>query len=318
MKKTPDYLWQAARLALSAPSIFNTQPWHWVVHPVSLELRADRTRQLPMVDPQGRLLTLSCGAALHHALTSLTGIRTELAVLPNTSDPDLIATLTVTGQVPATPQPSRLREAIRRRRTDRRAFTRDPVARDVVAGLVAACEQQGACLQVLSWHQVPILALAAVRAGALQLSDPGYRMELADWTHRPPWSGDGLPPQTVVAAAPRKVPVRDFAPFGGAELPVGAESDSGAVYAIVYTEADTPRDWLVAGMGLSAVLLTATAASLGTAPISDVTEEPGTRSQMRDLIPAGQPQVAVRIGYPHPDPVPSTPRRPENEAITEA
>lgn len=308
-------LWRAARLAMSAPSIFNTQPWRWVVHPMGLELRADRTRQLQVVDPQGRLLTLSCGVALHHALTSLsTG--TALALLPDANDPDLLATLTLTGEAPTNGPSSPLRDAIGRRRTDRRAFSREPVAQDLIAGLVTACEQQGAHLYVLSWHEVPILALAAVRAGALQLSDSGYRMELADWTHRPPWSGDGLPPQTTVSASPRRVPVRDFAPFGGAELPAAADSDSGAVYGIVYTAADTPRDWLLAGMGLSAVLLTATAAGLGTAPISDVTEEPGTRDQMRDLIPAGDPQVAVRIGHPQPDPPPSTPRRLENEVIT--
>jgi nitroreductase len=309
-------LWQAARLALSAPSIFNTQPWRWVVHPASLELRADRTRQLHVVDPQGRLLTLSCGVALHHALISLPGTGTAVALLPDATDPDLLATLTLTGEPPPTPPPSPSRDAISRRRTDRRAFTPQPVAREVLATLDTACEEQGAHLYVLSWRQVPILALAAVRAGALQLSDSGYRMELADWTHRPPWSGDGLPPQTAVAAAPRRVPVRDFAPFGGAELPVGADSDSGASYAIVHTDADTPRDWLAAGMGLSAVLLTATGAGLGTAPISDVTEEPATRTQMRDLIPSGYPQVAVRIGHPPADPPPSTPRRLADDVIS--
>lgn len=318
MSKTSYHLSQAAQLALSAPSIFNTQPWRWVVRAASLELRADRTRQLHVVDPEGRLLTVSCGVALHHALISLPGTGTTVALLPQADDADLLATLTLTGEAPDAPAPSPLRDAIRRRHTDRRAFTRRPIAQDTVASLVAACEQQGARLQVLSWQQVPILALAAVRAGALQLSDAGYRTELADWTHRPPWSGDGLPPQTAVAAAPRPVPIRDFAPFGGAELPVGAESDSGAVYAIIHTAADTPRDWLIAGMGLSAVLLTATVAGLGTAPISDVTEEPETRDRMRDLILAGQPQVAVRIGHPPPDPPPSTPRRPANEVITEA
>ncbi|HZM83424.1 MAG TPA: nitroreductase family protein [Candidatus Limnocylindrales bacterium] len=316
MEKSPNDLWEAAQLALSAPSIFNTQPWRWVVHPTRLELRADRTRQLQVVDPDGRLLAVSCGVALHHALISLSGTTTALTLLPDDTDADLLATLALTGEAQPTPAPSPLREAIRHRHTDRRAFTGHPVAREVVANLVTACELQGAHLRVLSWHQIPILALAAVRAGALQLSEPAYRMELADWTHRPPWSGDGLPPQTVVAAVPRRVPVRDFAPFGGAELPAGVDNDSAALYGIVYTAEDTPRDWLVAGMGLSAVLLTATAAGLGTAPISDVTEEPDTRGLMRDLIPAGQPQVAVRIGHPPPDPPPSTPRRPANEVIT--
>ena len=73
---------------------------------------------------------------------------------------------------------------------------------------------------------------------------------------------------------------------------------------------------MAAGMGLSAVLLTATAAGLGTAPISDVTEVPTTREQMRGMLPAdGYPQVAVRVGHPAPGEPPSTPRRVASEVI---
>jgi nitroreductase len=101
-------------------------------------------------------------------------------------------------------------------------------------------------------------------------------------------------------------------------MPAGSDNDWAAVYAIVYTGADSRRAWLTAGMGLSALLLTATAAGLGTAPISDVTEVASTRAQMRDMLPGGHPQVAVRFGHPVAGEPPSTPRRPANEVITEA
>ena len=64
-------LHEAARQALAAPSIFNSQPWRWVVLPGALQLWADRSRQLVTADPQGRLLTLSCGVAAHHALVAI-------------------------------------------------------------------------------------------------------------------------------------------------------------------------------------------------------------------------------------------------------
>ncbi len=59
----------AAINAAQAPSIFNTQPWRWQIGPARLALHADRTRQLRIADPEGRLLAISCGAALHHART---------------------------------------------------------------------------------------------------------------------------------------------------------------------------------------------------------------------------------------------------------
>jgi hypothetical protein len=54
----------AVAVAIRAPSIYNTQPWRWEFGPDGLDLRADRTRQLPVVDPDGHSLLISCGAAL--------------------------------------------------------------------------------------------------------------------------------------------------------------------------------------------------------------------------------------------------------------
>ena len=51
--------------AVRAPSVHNTQPWRFHVGPAGLELHADRSRQLPAVDPFGRELLISCGAALY-------------------------------------------------------------------------------------------------------------------------------------------------------------------------------------------------------------------------------------------------------------
>lgn len=163
------------------------------------------------------------------------------------------------------------------------------------------------------------MALAAVRAGALQLSDSGYRAELMDWTHRPGWSGDGVPIESTVDTVARRVPVRDFTPFGGNAAQAGPDTDLGATYAVIFTDDDTPLSWLTAGEALSAVLLTATALGLATAPISDVTEVAATRDELRRIIAPqqGHPQVTVRIGHPAGgNPPPRAPRRLADEVIT--
>jgi hypothetical protein len=58
-----------------------------------VELYADRHRQLDVVDPDGRLLLISCGIALHHARTALAaaGWTATVDLLPDPSLPDLLA-----------------------------------------------------------------------------------------------------------------------------------------------------------------------------------------------------------------------------------
>src|SRR5215213_1389114 len=70
----------AAAAATAAPSIFNNQPWRWQVGHNVLRLWADRERQLVVADPQGRLLTISCGVALHHARVALAAAGHGVAV----------------------------------------------------------------------------------------------------------------------------------------------------------------------------------------------------------------------------------------------
>jgi hypothetical protein len=53
--------------AILAPSSHNTQPWLFkITGDNTVELYADRTRALALVDPTDRALTISCGAALSH------------------------------------------------------------------------------------------------------------------------------------------------------------------------------------------------------------------------------------------------------------
>jgi len=305
----------AAQVALNAPSIFNTQPWRWQVDGDSLTLWADRTRQLLVADPEGRLLTVSCGVALDHALTALAVSyhAAEVRRLPDPDQPDLLAEIHVIGE--HTPSAAELRaySAILQRRTDRRAFTAQPVDPRTSAQLVAAAEHRGAHLHLVREDQVSALSAAAQRAGTFQLADAAYRAELASWTRTAPpapSNGSGVPIETAVAAGARRVPVREFAPYGDSRLDAGHATDAGARYAVVFTDADTPGDWLRAGEALSSVLLTATAEGLAAAPISDVTELAVTREELRRLLSGiGYPQLAVRIGHAPPGAPPASPRR---------
>ena len=145
----------AAQAASQAPSVHNTQPWRWRLGPEQLELFAERERQLKIADPAGRLLTISCGAALHHTLVTLAaaGWVTRVSRLPD-DDPDHLATVRLDARGPADPHAQQLAEAIPKRRTDRRSPSAQPVPAQVLAELRADCEAQQIHLHLLPPEQV--------------------------------------------------------------------------------------------------------------------------------------------------------------------
>jgi hypothetical protein len=284
----------AASAASRAPSLFDTQPWRWRIHHGSADLYADRSRQLTFIDPDGSLLMMSCGAALHHARTALSaaGFRSVVqrfggpggsgagpaGSAPAEVDPDLVARLRVSGPGSPDPEAMRLRHAMSVRRIDRRPFRPGPVPAAVLGRLSTAAEVQGAHLHVLRSDHVTLLTVGAVRTAQAQLNDPGYRSELARWI--PPGSDlDRLLPPAAAGAAEHETR-----------------------YAILFATSNTRPDWVAAGEALSAVLLTAAVEGLGVAAMSDVIAVPAARALLCRLLSGiGHPMLALRIGLlgPH-------------------
>jgi hypothetical protein len=113
----------AIELAERAPSIHNSQPWHWTVGRSVVHLTADLRRWLPATDADGRDLALSCGAALHHLRVALAaaGVHANVHRMPNPGDRNRLATLELAPGA-ATDADLELAAAVVRRRTDRRPF----------------------------------------------------------------------------------------------------------------------------------------------------------------------------------------------------
>ncbi|GAA2740726.1 hypothetical protein [Kitasatospora cinereorecta] len=81
--------------AVAAPSIHNSQPWHFRLRPETsmLEVRALRERSVPVTDPQGRALHVSVGAAVLNLRVAARhpGWAPEVRLLPDPAEPDLLA-----------------------------------------------------------------------------------------------------------------------------------------------------------------------------------------------------------------------------------
>jgi nitroreductase len=308
----------AARAAGHAPSIHNTQPWRWRVGR-TLDLYADRARQLGVTDPEGRLLLLSCGAALHHALVTLAaeGWQVTVSRLPDANDPDLLARMSLGEPTAADASAMRLLQTMTVRRTDRRPLTDTAVDRDVVARVARVVRHAGARLHVLDREHVVDLAAAAAEAQVAEMVDPDFRAELDYWAGGARTAGTGVPGEAIPVSPPETtVPGRDFG--GPGSLPISAGHDSAAVYAILYGDDDTAISWLRAGEALSAGWLEATELGVSVLPLSAAIEVVRTRQALRRLLSnIGYPYLVLRLGLADPDhPGPTrTPRLPAEQVI---
>ncbi|MEU4678894.1 nitroreductase family protein [Micromonospora sp. NPDC023737] len=311
-------LTQAAATAGLAPSVHNSQPWRWKVLPDALELRMVHEPQLAATDPENRLVTLSCGLALHHARVVLAaeGWAAEVERLPDPGQLELLARLSRFQQSTADADATRLVQCIRARQTDRRPVSDEPVPDATLNEIVSAAVAQGARLQLLDSDQVMDLAAAAAQAAAVSAEEPELREELAYWTSRA-GTGAGLPPEVLPEQPPQTtVPVRDFGQSG--TLPISSGHDRAAAYAILWNTDDEPDSWLSAGEGLSAAWLTATRLGVSMVPLSGVVETDGTRQTLRQMLAGlGFPYLAMRLGVADRTNAapPHTPRLPTEQIV---
>jgi nitroreductase len=312
----------AVEIARAAPSVHNTQPWRWRLGDGSwLQLRADRRRRLPVADPDGRLLTQSCGAALHHARLALAagGWQATVDRLPDPGDADLLATVRLGGPQEPDPQAAALLSAASMRRTDRRPVTDRPIEPEAADAIRAAAEGEGAHLHLIRREDVVELTVAMSEADRTELSETEHRAEIAAWIGGDRPDRTGVPSNAIPEQPPQtRVQMRYFGPPG--TLPSDGGHDANATYAILHGETDTAQAWLQAGEALSACWLTATRHGLSVLPITAVVEILSTRLVLtRMLSGLGHPYLAMRLGYP--DPAvhlpPATPRLPTTDIIEE-
>jgi nitroreductase len=92
-----DLLILAVNYAILAPSSHNSQPWQFRIKGEQLELYADRSRALAVVDYADRELVISCGAALFCVRATLQhlGVEPLIELEPEGTATDLLARVRV-------------------------------------------------------------------------------------------------------------------------------------------------------------------------------------------------------------------------------
>ncbi|MFJ6939709.1 Acg family FMN-binding oxidoreductase [Streptomyces sp. NPDC101132] len=308
--------------AVTAPSMHNAQPWHFVLRrgTATIELHGDPGRAMAHADPDHRALHLGCGAALFGLRVSAAhrGLRAQVLPLPDPADPWWFATVGFSASPEAGPDPAGLHPALRRRHSSRSPFGDEPVPAPVLAGLAAAARREGCRLTIPEpWHVRTVLELAR-DAEHREETDPVARAETAAWAHAGPGTGgrnDGVP---VTAFGPRatagNAAVRDFGRIRTVRGRSRATFEKDPQLALLTTDGDGPAAWLRAGQALHRVLLRATTDGLATSMTSHPLEWPQLRWAARDpLACAGHVQMVLRLGYGPPGT--PTPRRPAAEVL---
>jgi hypothetical protein len=294
------------RYAVLAPSGHNTQPWRFVLSDTHVDVVADKSRALKMVDPHERELTMSCAAAaetLYAALRAF-GLEGTLTPSPQPNAPEVIARVTLSAGPSRGSIDHKMLDAIATRRTVRRPYAETPVPAGLQALMIDVVRPFGVELHLLAeTEDKDALAKMVVEADYIQFADPAFRRELASWMHplTSP-SGDGLAgpgfgfPDWATRAAAALFRVFDL---GTAVAHMDRPNVLDApLLGVFSTPGDTRADWVATGRALAAALHALTMHGLVNAFLNQPIEVDAIRPKLADLATPGRtPQLLSRFGY---------------------
>lgn len=309
------------RYATLAPSSHNSQPWLFDVTHDALDLYADPTRALPVVDPENRELIISCGATLEYLCVSARyfGYVPHISFENPGHNPDFLARFSFGERRDPDSIEVAMFNAIPKRHTNRMKFEKTQVPSDVVQQITMLAECDQVTFQVLTESDRKNVARLVTEGDRIQASDPQFRRELAAWVHNNrSHSADGMPGYAQgigdVQSMIGPLIVRSF-DWGKGQAAKDEQLVLGSpLLAVLKTKTDTQTDWLNTGRALAKILLTLTHYELSASFLNQPIEVADLRPALKQHLGGdGDPQIVLRIGYG--PGVKPTPRRPVDQIV---
>ncbi|MCG8417215.1 MAG: nitroreductase [Proteobacteria bacterium] len=319
-RTTREQLAYLIRYAILAPSSHNTQPWQFHIGMDHIDLYADRSRSLAVIDPDHRQLIMSCGAALLNMRVAVRrfGFTGQVEVMPDPDRPEFLARIKL--GLPVTPDKGdyELFDAIPQRHTNRQPFELRPVSYQIADQLSKAATNEQAWMIRLHPDAKQQAAELIAAADRVQFHDKEFRRELSQWLS-PARSDrrDGIPVEAKPGRPIMNAPmvVRTFDMGNSVAATEHGLATGSPVLMVLGTELDEPLDWLRNGQAMQRVLLLGRTYGISASFLNQVLEIDRFRAEFAQLTRrAGYPQLVMRMGYG--PPAMPTPRRPVEDVIT--
>lgn len=320
--KSSDKLRYLLNYAVLAPSGHNSQPWLFNIVGDKVELYADRTRALPVCDPQDRELIMACGAALFNLRLALRhfGYEGRVQTFPDKHEPDLLARVSFGEKRKPNAEDDLLFRAIQQRRTNRRPFEPRQLPEKVLSELQEIAGREGTWLRFLqSEADRDRIADLVVEGDRIQMANVSFRRELAAWMHpNRNVTHDGMPGYALglggLSSSLAPMVVRTFDMGKGQAAKDRQLATGSPTLAVLGTDGDASGNWLSAGQALESVLLRGRAEGIWASFLNQPIEVPDSRIKVGNLLGLkGFPQLILRLGY-GPE-IKPTPRRTPGEVL---
>lgn len=281
------------RYAILAPSGHNTQPWAFRITADGVEVMADYSRRLPVVDKDDRELLMSVGAAIANFRVAAAHFGFDTTVLYERRSLETVpvATIRVHETCAANDALASLFPAIRKRHTNRELYDGQPIDPEALQAILDVVDANPGTLRLVLPRDVERVTEYVASADRTLMARPAYRAELAD---------SPLPPEALgipnVLSGVMPWLVRTF-DTGDLQARRDSERTRSASLLLVVTADDDRVSLLKAGEVLEVLLLTITATGLQYSFLNAAVEVEESRDHLRMLVGSKHPaQVLLRIG----------------------
>lgn len=322
--KAKDKLKHFVKYAILAPSGHNTQPWLFEINEdeMSINLYADRTRALPVIDPDDIELIISCGAALENLTVAMKNYEyfAEVEFFPSENDNDLLAKIKPMIGYEPSDEDRILFRAIKSRHTNRLPFADDKIDGLKLQKLKSIASEEHINLHIIEGEDTREEVIKIIEQGdKIQASNKSFCRELAQWVHpNRTNSKDGIPGYAFGMG--------DLISFGSpffignlnwGDIQAGRDRNlvkGSPVLAVIESKNNKAIDWLHTGMALEKLLLKASSEGIAASYLNQPIEVPELKEKLKELLGLkGYPHLIIRMGYGKE--VKPTPRRDIEEVI---
>ena len=309
------------RYAVLAPSGHNTQPWSFRIVADGVEVSADLTRRLTIVDTANRELFMSVGAAITNFRVAAAHFGFETTVLyERGTEPQACALVAVRETCCPDSAYSRLFPAIAKRRTNRQPFTDRSIEDASLAKLCDFFDEQAETVRFVLPHDRQRTSQLIAEGNQILMANPAFRQELAQWmrpneTQLPDGiCGDAFGiPGPLSALGPLLMKSMDL---GSKQVIRDRELADNAAGIVVITADDDRVSLIRAGESLERLLLLLTTLGIQYSFLNQPIEVDSLRKELWKMIRSTKPpQLLLRIGYAAPVRRPM-PRRPLADVVT--